>query len=38
MKTWIAFIKKECLDLWRTGKLLILGALFCLFGLEITHF
>ena len=33
MKTYIAFSKKEGLDLFRTGKLYILGLLFCLFGI-----
>ncbi len=33
MRAFGAFFKKECLDLLRTGKLYILGILFCLFGI-----
>lgn len=33
MKQFIAFIKKESLEQLRTGKLLILGIIFCLFGI-----
>lgn len=33
MRALVAFFKKECLDLWRTGKLYILGIMFCLFGI-----
>ena len=33
MKQWTAFIKKEYLEQLRTGKLLVLLILFCLFGI-----
>lgn len=33
MRAFTAFFKKECLDLLRTGKLYILGIIFCLFGI-----
>lgn len=33
MKQLLAFTKKECMELTRSGKLLILTALFCFFGI-----
>ena len=33
MKQLIAFSKKECLEVWRTGKFLILLLVFVLFGI-----
>lgn len=33
MKPFIAFLKKEYLEQLRTGKILILGIIFCLFGI-----
>lgn len=33
MRQWAAFLKKECLEQMRTGRLLILIILFCLFGI-----
>lgn len=33
MKQWIAFFEKECMELVRSSKLLVLGILFVLFGI-----
>ena len=33
MKTWCAFLKKEWMEYYRTGKLIIIVVIFALFGL-----
>ena len=33
MRSFIAFLKKEMIEIYRTGKLIILGAVFLLFGI-----
>ena len=33
MKQFIAFFQKECLEVWRTGKFLILLLIFVVFGI-----